>query len=424
MLTGTTVDVDAEAGPPQALLDRFYWRLVDSSLFVVDLNQLKLTILNASAGVLWLSLIDQIRTRDQLTDILSEASGADSGDVTPDVGAMVAEWTDLGWITGSAKGSLTISSQTTEPRPPRYRAVTREKLDRVVSASGDEWRMDCNLIGKSVSIRFLCDPGLEGSVLSRRTGSFLNGIPRSDQTAESAIHCFVTSDGIFLRLNDTCVHALDAPDGMSRLILWAFYLGYGADNFLGTFHAAAVGNEKGAILMPGISGRGKSTLTAFLTANGWIYGGDDIIGLGHPTTDDPRCLVLPFCSALSVKEGSVPVLEPLYPGLGSLPEIDYDIKSARFLGIPQEKQMGADPTPRRIRAIVFPHFDKAAPPAEISPLTSRDALLQLAGVGYRTGERMDPMLLSSFLDFLEATPKFKLDFSDLASAERALKELS
>lgn len=424
MLTAAAINAVGGADDHHIQKDRFFWRPVDDSIFVVDLNRLEFTVLNSSAALLWLSLLDQSTTPGALAAILSEAFERSPDSLSADVASATAEWIGRGWITPGATGGFTISSRATDQRPPPYRVVTRETLELAVSAARDEWHIDCNLIGEAVSIHFKCDPGLEGSDISRRASSFLDGIPRSKSASKSAILCHVTAGGIYLRLDDTCVHALDVSDGLSRLVLWAFYLGYGADNLLGTFHAAAVGRENGAILMPGISGRGKSTLTAFLVANGWLYGGDDIIGLGRPTADDPRCLVMPFCSALSVKKASLSLLAPLYPDLEDLPEISYDIKRARFLRIPQDKQMGAEPSPRRILSIVFPHFDKAAPPAEIMPLTTRDALLALAGVGYRTGEQMDARLLGGLLDFLEMTPKYRLNFSDPASADQVLRELS
>lgn len=407
----------------QVQTDRFFWRGVDDSLFVVDLNRLEFTVLNASAALLWLSLLDQSRTRSELAAILADAFDTTADAVSADAASVVSEWIDFSWVTTSATGDLAISSRATDKRPPPYRVITRENLDRAVSATRDEWQIDCSLIGETISVRFKCDPGLQGSDISRRARSFLDGIPQSQMTSKSPILCHVTGSGIYLRLDDTCVHALDVSDGLSRLVLWAFYLGYGAEDMLGTFHAAAVGRENGAILMPGLSGRGKSTLTAFLSANGWLYGGDDIIGLGRPSAGDPRSLVLPFCSALSVKEASLPLLAPLYPSLEDLPEISYDTKRARFLHIPKDQQMGADQGSRRIHAIVFPHFDKSAPPAKITRLTTRDALLALAGVGYRTGEQMDSSLLGGLLDFLETTPKYQLDFSNLASAEQVLKGL-
>ena len=69
---------------------------------------------------------------------------------------------------------------------------------------------------------------------------------------------------MFLRLGSACVVATDVSDALNRLVLWCFYLAYGTEDFLGTFHAAAVGKEGGAILMPGGSGVGKSALTAYL----------------------------------------------------------------------------------------------------------------------------------------------------------------
>jgi hypothetical protein len=174
--------------------------------------------------------------------------------------------------------------------------------------------------------------------------------------------------------------------------------------------------------MPGLSGVGKSTLTAFLCAHGWRYGGDDIVGLARPGGENRYPLVLPFCSAISVKDGALPVLEPYYPGLGDLPIITYDTKYARFPAVPGNWQMGPDVEPRRIRAIVFPSYEAGAP-LGIMQIDFRETLLELVGIGYRTGERMDARLLDDVFDFLEHTPCYKLTYGDLGDADRALRGL-
>ena len=228
---------------------------------------------------------------------------------------------------------------------------------------------------------------------------------------------------MFLRLGSACVVATDVSDALNRLVLWCFYLAYGTEDFLGTFHAAAIGKPGGVILMPGFSGVGKSTLTAYLAARGWLYGGDDIIGLSRPAGGDRRYVVLPFCSSISVKEGAVAILKDGYPGLADLPEVSYDTKRARFPAVPHCRHMGPNLGPRRISAIVFPRFDANARTC-LTPLSTRETLLALAGIGYRTGERMDETLLAGMFDFLDGTPAYRLAFADISQAEAVLEQLA
>jgi hypothetical protein len=84
--------------------------------------------------------------------------------------------------------------------------------------------------------------------------------------------------------------------------------------------------------------------------------------------------------------------------------------------------MGPDLAPRHIRAIVFPRYAPGAA-VDVSPLDLRETLLELVGIGYRTGERMDPALLKDVLHFFEKTPTYKMTFGQLDEADHTLRTL-
>ncbi|MGH6800936.1 MAG: hypothetical protein ACRECZ_05915 [Methylocella sp.] len=51
--------------------------------------------------------------------------------------------------------------------------------------------------------------------------------------------------------------------------------------FLAYFHAAAASRGGHGVLLPGVSGTGKSTLAAFLTGHGFAYLWDDTIAMSR-----------------------------------------------------------------------------------------------------------------------------------------------
>lgn len=408
--------------------DRFYWRQIDGVLVVIDLSTLEFTILNRTAGAIWLCLLDDSRCVADLVRFVSDRFAGAGESSAADVGAVLRTWADLGWLETTAAGKVGIASRTRVPPAPPYRKISRAGLETAAAGTVPEWTRAMDFIGRTVTVRFHCDPDLRQSDISLRAGAFLDGLPgaadRADRAGEGdCIHCFVTKTGIFLRWGESCAAAADVSDGLSRLVLWCFYRAYGRDDFLGTFHAAALGRGGGAVLMPGPSGAGKSTLTAYLARNGWRYGGDDIVGLSKPRGQAAGFHVLPFCSAISVKAGSLDVLSPFYPGLKTLPVIRYDTKCARFPGVPVADQMTADPAGRRIGAIVFPAYCGSAKTGLV-PLSTPQALLSLVGVGVRTGEEMTPEVLDGLFRFLEETPKYRLGFSSLEEARRCLEGLA
>jgi len=79
--------------------------------------------------------------------------------------------------------------------------------------------------------------------------------------------------------------------------------------WLGVFHASAVGNEEKSILFLGDSGNGKSTSLALLQANGFTCMADDFV----PVAVNRH--VYSFPSGISIKENSIKTLLPLYPEL-------------------------------------------------------------------------------------------------------------
>lgn len=401
---------------------RFYFRKIDDVLLVLDLVSAKFTLLNRTAGAVWLCLLDEDWKR---TDLIGFLQRSFSGPVAPsdaDLRTLLGTWEKLGWLSETGAGTVQIPSGTNISLPPPFKRITAATFQAAVSGAVPEWTRKMDFLGRAVTVRFYCDPGMAQSDVVIRAQAFLRGVPPANFDDEPSIDCFVTRGGIFLRHGDLYIEAEDVSDGLSRLVLWCFYKAYGRDGFLGTMHAAALGCDAGAIILPGVSGMGKSTLTAYLAHNGWRYGGDDIIGLSRSVSPAGGVDVLPFCSSVSVKEGSLQVLAPFYPELEELPLVHYETKVARFPNVPIANQMIADSGTRLVRAIVFPAYAETAH-TSLTPLSTEEALLSLVGVGFRAGETADPARFDSMFSFLETTPKYRLDFSSLNEAQQELETL-
>ena len=91
------------------------------------------------------------------------------------------------------------------------------------------------------------------------------------------------------------------------------------DEWIGVFHASALGNGEKAILFLGDSGNGKSTSLALLQAHGFNCIADDFVPI-----DLKNLEVYSFPAAISVKKNSLKTLLPLYPELGDATE--YNLK--------------------------------------------------------------------------------------------------
>jgi len=76
--------------------------------------------------------------------------------------------------------------------------------------------------------------------------------------------------------------------------------------WLGTFHASTISNNKEAVMLVGESGKGKSTLATILMANGYNLIADDFTPIMAKTQK-----IHHYPSAISMKKGSFHVLESL-----------------------------------------------------------------------------------------------------------------
>jgi hypothetical protein len=90
------------------------------------------------------------------------------------------------------------------------------------------------------------------------------------------------------------------------------------ENWMGVFHASAVGNSEKTILFLGDSGNGKSTSLAILQANGFSCIADDFVPI-----DVKKQEVYSFPAAISIKKNSLDTLLPIYPELATTAEYNF-----------------------------------------------------------------------------------------------------
>ncbi len=180
-------------------------------------------------------------------------------------------------------------------------------------------------------------------------------------------------------------------------------------------HAGAVCWNGRSLLLPGRSGAGKSTLTAFLVGNGFSYLGDDTIAIGE---DEAALLPLPTC--LSIKSGSWPLLEPLYPVLRQSPIINRYARSLRYVDAENTYptlQAAAAPL-----AIVFPAY-AAGEPTQLAPVSPLQTMITLLGAHARLSMPATEAKLAKLIRFVEQTPAYELTYSQLPEAQQAIMDL-
>jgi hypothetical protein len=129
----------------------------------------------------------------------------------------------------------------------------------------------------------------------------------------------------------------------------------------------AVGND--AIVLPGPSGRGKSTLVAGLSLSGLAYASDELA-----VVDPVTAAVRPFAKAICLKEGGWRVIESQFPEVTPNLVAPGEEGMTRYLTPPRLCRPDA---PMRVRHVVLP-LRRAGAAASLAPIHRCEALAELA----------------------------------------------
>ncbi len=170
------------------------------------------------------------------------------------------------------------------------------------------------------------------------------------------------------------------------------------------FHAGAVANPNGAVLFPATAGGGKSTLTTFLTQQGWQYCSDDVVPLDFytqqiypvPQTPRPRGEISTLLSAHQLTQ----------------------VKKQAVSFTPQQ----ISDRPHPVQAIIFPHYqpDSETKIHSCSPGQSITFLLQNC-INFPDHKTQAMPFLVKLIQHIH---HFELVYSDRTAACSQLEHLS
>ena len=134
---------------------------------------------------------------------------------------------------------------------------------------------------------------------------------------------FIENKHLFLAVNNTIINGWKSNEihffqgKFSMELIQAVHQNKEED-WIGVFHASAVGNSKKTVLFLGDSGNGKSTSLAILQANGFTCIADDFVPV-----DVKKQEVYSFPAAISIKKNSLDTLLPIYPELATTAEYNF-----------------------------------------------------------------------------------------------------
>tara|TARA_B110000240_G_scaffold73964_1_gene84203 strand:- start:593 stop:1726 length:1134 start_codon:yes stop_codon:yes gene_type:complete len=173
--------------------------------------------------------------------------------------------------------------------------------------------------------------------------------------------------------------------------------------WLGVFHASAVGKNGKCMLFLGDSGNGKSTSLALLQAHGFECIADDFVPVDAHNQD-----VYKFPAAISIKRNSIPVLLPYYPILDTSEEFHLKSLEKYVRYLPPVNQNS--PTMLPCHGFVFIKYDAKAPSSctQISSVKAFEKIIPdswLSPLAENAGR---------FLDWFGKQPCYELIYNDNA----------
>ncbi|MGJ8592073.1 MAG: hypothetical protein ACSHXF_05975 [Aquaticitalea sp.] len=185
-------------------------------------------------------------------------------------------------------------------------------------------------------------------------------------------------------------------------------------DWLATFHASTVCNEKEAIMIIGDSGNGKSTLSAVLMANGFDLLADDFT----PMLAENQHLYR-FPAAISIKKGAFSMIESLYDGFDMADHHQSHSKPVTVKYLPPSKPFKTSQKHFECQKLVRVKYAKNAT-SELKVCDSETLLQTFIPDSWISPQ---PEHSKQFLLWLKSLTFYELTYSDNDFAVSKFKEL-
>lgn len=255
-----------------------------------------------------------------------------------------------------------------------------------------------------VSVEVDADPFVEDA-FERIYRPCAIGWPEHDSRCSLVIRVVACEKGYHLWLDDIPCATFDSLSQIPPVLetLACQFLLYHHGDAL-PIHAAGVLTSRGAVILPGEKGSGKSTLSLWLAKKGFRYLGDELLWI------HPEGTVESFPKAAAIKAGSFALFEdaPRFDSLTRGP--------LRYIAPPTAVQPSEGPFP--VDCILFPQFNAGNPPG-CFPLQPEETLFYLAQMvfgGMARRENLFPHLLA-----LSANPAWLFVYRDAREVEDWLR---
>jgi hypothetical protein len=365
-------------------------------------------LMNPTAALIWRGLADGLSPVD-VVDALTSVADRPRIDVARECSALISDWRRRGLLADGARAAQRRSSRP-EPLAPAANptaAVDPSSFRPVVART-------YRCVDFAFRLRTADGPA------DRAVHEFLDHLRVADQEgAPLSKWDLFFHDGQWLlwqdgRLLDAC-----PPDGLLPMVHGYLMLStYRGSECLLALHSAAVFLGPHCMLLAGVPGSGKSTLTAALLASGFGYCADDTVLLTRPPI---RVRGIPL--RVGLKPGSWAVVNELWPELEDASAYDRaDGKRVRYLLPRQAIRPDFSQDARVADILVFPRYE-AGRDTSLRGIRRAEALVKLTEAGY-DAPRLNRETVAALVDWMAGIDCYELHYGDLREATGRLAALA
>jgi hypothetical protein len=356
--------------------------------------------LNQSAGFVWCCCEDGL-SESQIAEAMAEVFRIPVHRAVQDVSGLLKEWASQGLLAGDATDGRALSgpevaSQDEEITPESHAA---ELVDPVCC-------LRFELAGAGFLIRFASEEHRQW------VAPVFEHLKSGTDSIHATLDLVETTSGFDLLRDGALLAACTPPDRVAPVLgQEVLRIAYKSHNYLIAVHAAVAARGDECVVFPGLSGNGKTTLSAALMHAGFRYFTDEVAIIERGAHR-----VVPIPVALRVKEGAWPVIAPLFPGFDQRPfNVLIDGTRMRFLN-PGIGSFPVNPEERSsVRALVFPNYSPEEK-TTISPMSRIGALRALQDAGHDMGEHLDAERVTELLAWIGGVDCYEMKVNDLSHA--------
>jgi HprK-related kinase A len=361
----------------------------------------RLVALNAASAWIW-CLLGEVASLDELADRLAAAFSIDPGRALQDADAVLNRFEQEGLFVHRASCSGNVEND-----DPWDITPSGPKL-----VAPEHWKTRGRFRVADHRFEFCCqDAGLGRALMRLMEHLAVDG---RDGPADTRLAVAAATEGtqrwdIFL---DEWGFAggLPANEVLPHLATLVFVRSCEALTHRLLFHAGVVERNGIALILPGEAGSGKTTLVATLLMHGWRFFSDELAVI-----DVEKGTVAPLPLPMSIKPGSVKVLERYYPGLAALPvHLRTDGKLVRYLSPSLNSFPAAVDGTAAVNALIFPKYmDESR--NRLESIAKIEALQRLAATG-SSNRAFTDWDLACMIGLVESRPCYELVYQDLDQA--------